>query len=94
MAVFSSVAAVSPCVYSYSVTSTAVNPCLVEFISDTVTTVWHTEVGSGSSGVSGANLAVAPPGRLFKSTAAAIPIRVRLNSTGVEVKISVAWFTE
>lgn len=90
----SSVAAVRPCVYAYSVTSTAVANVLVEFMSGTVTAVWHTEVGTGSSGVSGANLAVAPPGRLFQSTAVALPINVRLGSTAVEVKLSVAWFTE
>jgi hypothetical protein len=90
----SSVASVRPCVYAYSVTSTAVAACLVEFVSGTVTAVWHTEVGSGSSGVTGANLAVAPPGRLFQSTATALPLLVRLGSTGVEVKFSMAWFTE
>jgi hypothetical protein len=87
----SSVASIKQVVRGYSVTSTAVSPLLVEFLSGTNTVIWHTEVGSGSSGVTGANLAM--DGGIFE-TAVAAPVNVRFNSTGVEVKISLAYHRE
>jgi len=80
-------------VFAYSVTSTAVTPFRLEFLSGTGTVVWSVLLGSASSGVTGANLAVSPPGRLF-SAAAASPLQVRLGSTGVEVVLGLSWFTE
>ena len=89
----SSVASVAPCVYAYSVTSTAVTPMLVEFVSDTSAPKWGILIGSASSGVTGANLAVAPPGAIFQGGAGSA-INVRLGSTAVNVQVSVSWFTE
>lgn len=89
----SSAAGLAQCVYAYSVTSTAVSPMSVEFLSGTNSVVWALDVGSGSSGVSGANLAVTPPGAIFQ-TASAGNLNVRLGSTGVQVRIALAKFTE
>jgi hypothetical protein len=89
----SSVAGVSPCVYAYAVTSTVVTPMLLEFISDTSAPKWGLYLGSASSGVTGANLAVSPPGALFQGSAGSA-INVRLGSTGVPVQVSVSWFAE
>jgi hypothetical protein len=75
----------------YSVTSTAVTPLQVLFYSGTNTVLWHTGVGSGSSGLTGANFGLS--NGLFE-TASADPLQVRLTSTGVEVAISLSYFTE
>lgn len=92
-ALISSVAGVAPCVYAYAITSTAVTPMLVEFVSDTSAPKWGLMIGSASSGVTGANLAVSPPGAIFQGGTASA-INVRLGSTGVDVRVSVSWFTE
>jgi hypothetical protein len=89
----SSVAGLTRAVYAYAVTSTAAAPMVVEFLQSTVTTVWALDIGSGSSGVWGANLAVAPPAALFNSSVAG-NINVRLGTTGVQVRFSVAYFSE
>lgn len=89
----SSLAGFARCVYAYSVTSTAVTPMAVEFISNTNSVLWGLDVGSGSSGVSGANLAVSPPGALFQ-TATAGALNVRLSVTGVQVRFAASYFSE
>jgi hypothetical protein len=89
----SSAASLKQCVYAYSVTSTAVTPMSVEFMSSGASPVWSLDVGSASSGVTGANLAVNHPTRLF-ATAAGEALGVRLGSTGVNVRVSVSAFTE
>lgn len=89
--IVSSAAGLKQVCRGYSVTSTAVAPVLVQFLSSTDTVKWHTEVGSGSSGVTGANFAM--PDGIFE-TAVAAPINVRLGSTGVEVKISLSYHPE
>jgi hypothetical protein len=81
------------CVYAYSITSTAASPFAVEFLSGTNTVIWGVDVGSGSSGVSGANLAVTPPGSLFQ-TAAGASMNLRFGATGVQVRVSAAYFNE
>lgn len=78
-------------VYAYSVTSTAASPLALEFVSGTNTVVWSLDVGSGSSGVTGANLAVPPPGALFQ-TAFSGNLNLRLASTGVGVRVSLAYY--
>jgi hypothetical protein len=80
-------------VFAYSITSTAVTPMAVEFLSATNTVLWGVDVGSASSGVTGANLAVTPPGSLFQ-TAASAALNIRLGSTGVQVRISAGYFSE
>lgn len=89
----SSAAGLAKCVYAFSVTSTAAAPLSVEFLSGTNTVVWAVDIGSGSSGVTGANLAVAPPGALFQ-TASAANLNLRLGSTGVQVRVSLGIFSE
>lgn len=81
-------------VYAFSVTSTvaAASSCL--FVSGTDTSVerWGLLLGSGSSGVTGANLAVSPPASLFE-TAQAAPLSFTATSTGV-YRVSVAYWQE
>jgi hypothetical protein len=91
--VISSAAGVTRCVFAERATSTAVSPILIEYKQSTGTTVWHAEVGSGSSGVSGANMAVSARSRLFQSSVAG-NVMVRLNSTGLEVRFSLSYFNE
>jgi hypothetical protein len=91
--IVSSAAGLTQCVYGYSITSTAASPLAVEILQSTVTVVWALDIGSGSSGVTGANLAITPPGYLFTSSLAG-SLNMRLGSTGVQVRISVAKFAE
>lgn len=79
--------ALSRRVCAYLVTSTAAAAMSVEFMSGTNTTMWGLDIGSGSSGVTGANLAVPGPAYLF-ATAAGAAVNLRLGSTGVQVRVS------
>lgn len=87
----SSVASMKCVVRGYSVTSTAVSAVPIFFYSGTNTVLWHTEVGSGSSGVTGANFGLNDG--VFE-TAAGAPLNVQFGSTGVEIKLSIAYHPE
>jgi hypothetical protein len=85
------VAAQSHKVFAFSVTSTVTfSSCA--FISSAATEKWGILIGSQSSGVTGANLAVTPPGFLFK-TAAGEALGFLASSTGV-YRVSISYFTE
>ena len=88
----SSVAASAHKVYAFSVTSTHTTPSSCAFISSAATEEWGLQVGSGSSGVTGANLAVSPPAFLFK-TVASEALGFTAVSTGL-YRISISYFTE
>lgn len=89
----SSVALTRMCVYAFSLTSTASAGLIVEFISSAAGNKWGLDLGSQSSGVTGANLAVSPPARLFASNSGEA-LNLRLGSTAVQVRYSISWFTE
>lgn len=88
----SSVAAMSHKVFAFSVTSTHVNVSSCAFVSSAASEKWGLLVGSQSSGVTGANLAVSPPGFLFK-TAAGEALGFSASSTG-NYRVSISFFTE
>ena len=91
-ALISSVAALKHKVYAFSVMSTVIAPSSVAFLSSAATERWGLILGSGSSGVTGANLAVTPPGFLFE-TVTAEALNFSASSTGL-YRVSLAWFTE
>lgn len=85
-------AATAAVVRGYSITSTAAAAIVVTFHDSTNNTpLWGLQLGSQSSGVTGANLAL--PDGLFAGTAGN-PITVRVTSTGVEVVVSVSYHGE
>lgn len=95
----SSAASTKFAVYAYSVTSTASGLITLEFMSSGVGNgggstgnMWSLDLGSQSSGITGANLAVSPPAWLFRTNANE-NLNVRLSSTNVQVRVSVSWFT-
>ena len=89
----SSQAGVKQKVYAYSVTSTVAGVSSCAFLSSLGTAErWGLLLGSGSSGVTGANLAVAPPGTLFETDAAS-PLGFTASSTGL-YRVSISWFSE
>ncbi len=84
-------------VYAYSVMSTMVAPSTCEFLSSTNGTTggisrWGLIVGSASSGVTGANLAMSPPYGIFK-TQSADELRFRATQSGV-YRIALSYWTE
>ncbi len=88
----SSAASVAHKVFAYSVTSTIVATSTVTFLSSAASDVWGLLLGTGSSGVSGANVAVTPPAYLFK-TAAGEALGFSASSTG-HYRVSISYFTE
>lgn len=90
--VASSVAGMSHKVYALSVTSTHVAVSSVAFFSSGALEIWGIEVGSQSSGVTGANLACSPPGWLCK-TAQANALTFGASATGL-YRICASWITE
>ena len=91
-ALISSVAAVKHKVYAFSVTSTVVGPSSCAFVSSAAIERWGLIIGSQSSGVTGANLAIPPPGFLFE-TETANALNFLASSTGL-YRVSLSWFTE
>jgi len=81
-------------VFAYAVTSTVVGVSSCAFISSLTATAerWGLLLGTGSSGISGANLAIGPPGSLFE-TDASVPLGFTASSTGL-YKVSFSWFSE
>lgn len=94
-ALISSVASVSHRVYAYFVGSTTTVPSTLLFMSSLAIDRWPVMFGSGSSGVTGANLAVTPPGFIFETVAGnALNCRVESGSTGQITRIGLSWFSE
>lgn len=88
----SSVASATHKVFAYSVMSTIVATSTGTFLSSAASDVWGLLLGSGSSGVSGANLAVTPPAYLFK-TATGEALGFSATSSGL-YRVSISYFTE
>ena len=89
----SSVAGLSHKVYAYAVMSTVTAISSCAFLSSLGTAErWGLILGTQSSGITGANLAIAPPGFLFE-TGAALPLGFSATSSGL-YRVSVSWFTE
>jgi hypothetical protein len=99
--VISSAAGVRHKVYAYFVGSTHTNPSTLIFCSSASGSDFHhwaVNFGSGSSGVTGANLALTPPGYIFAGvTANALNVKVEGGSSAastVVVRVALAWFDE
>lgn len=88
-------------VFAYFVGSTHANPSTLIFCSSASASGfdhWHVNFGSGSSGVTGANLVVNPPAFLFGGVSAnALNVKVEggssVTSTTI-VRVSISWFDE
>jgi hypothetical protein len=82
-------------VFAYAVMSTTTVPSTLIFMTNSTNHLWSVMFGSGSSGVTGANLAVSPPAWLFASAAnSGLQAVVQCASTGQITRVSVSWFTE
>lgn len=99
--IISSAASVSHKVYAYFISSTHTNPSTIIFCSSASASGfdhWHVGLGSGSSGVTGANMAIAPPGFIFAGVSQnALNVKVEggssVTATAV-VRVSVSYFSE
>lgn len=91
-ALISSVAALKHKVYAFGVYSTVTDISSAAFLSSAVIERWGMILGSGSSGITGANLAVSPPGFLFE-TVVANALNFTASATGL-YRVSLSWFTE
>jgi hypothetical protein len=83
-------------VFAYLLTSTETTPSTLVFYSSNTIDRWAIPFGSGSSGITGANLAVSPPAWLFQ-TDAANALRCVIEkaaSTQCIVSLSYSHFTE
>jgi hypothetical protein len=94
----SSVAGLTHKVYAVHLTSTHVLPSTGIFMSSLVGDIWGGGFGSGSSGMSGFNVAVSPPAFLFKTRASeALNIRLEQASSAASTtlaRVSISYFTE
>jgi len=94
----SSAAGLKQKVFAYFVGSTHTNPSTLVFMSSNAIDRWHVNFGSGSSGISGANLAVSPPSWLFQADVAnALNVRIEGGSSvtsTVIARISIGYFSE
>lgn len=97
----SSAAGLKQLVYAFSITSTVITPSTFVFTSvgssdNANADRWAVVLGTGSSGITGANLATAPPGFLFGSDAAnGLKLRIEnAASTQTVARVSLAWFSE
>ena len=92
----SSAAGVKQKVYAYSLTSTETTPSTLVFMTSNAGDRWAISFGSGSSGISGANLAIAPPASIFQTNAAeSLQCLIEKGaSTRCDVTLSIAYFTE
>lgn len=98
-ALVSSAANVQHKVFAFHVTSTHTNPSTLVFMSSNQHDLWHVGFGSGSSGMTGANLAVTPPAYFFAGQVnAALNVRIEGgNSTAASTtvaRISFSYITE
>lgn len=90
--IVSSVAGVRHCVYAYSITSTVQAVNTLTFASSLANLIWTVQLQSISSGISGANLAVSPPGWLF-ATDVANPLVFKVTGTTGTYHLSFSYFT-
>lgn len=94
----SSVAGTRHKVFAYFVGSTHTSPSTLVFVSSNVIDRWAVNFGSGSSGITGANLALSPPAWLFNTDVAnALRVRIEGGSSAastVIARISLSWFGE
>ena len=91
--IVSSAASVRHKVYAYSITSTAQAVNTLSFASSLANPIWHVQMQSVSSGITGANLAVTPPAWLF-ATEAASPLVFKITGTTGTYHLSFSYFTE
>lgn len=99
--VISSAAGLRHKVYAYFIGSTHTNPSTLIFCSSASASGfdhWSVNFGSGSSGITGANLALPPPGFIFAGISQnALNVRVEGGSSvtsTVVVRIALSWFDE
>jgi hypothetical protein len=92
----SSAAGVRHKVFAYSLTSTETTPSTLVFFSSATIDRWAVSFGSGSSGVTGANLTVSPPAWLFQTDVAnSLQCLIeKAASTQCIVTLSIAYFSE
>jgi hypothetical protein len=94
----SSAAVVRQKVYAYYVGSTHTNPSTLVFMSSNAIDRWHVNFGSGSSGITGANLALSPPAWIFHADANnALNVRIEGGSSitaTVVARVSISYFSE
>ena len=98
-ALISSVASLVQKVYAIHVTSTHTRPSTIVFMSSLVGDLWAGQFGSGSSGVTGFNMAVTPPAFLFQTRASeALNVRIEEGSTASNsttlARVSLSYFAE
>jgi hypothetical protein len=99
--VISSVAGLRHKVFAYFIGSTHTSPSTLIFCSSASASGfdhWHVNFGSGSSGITGANLALNPPGYIFAGIAQnALNVKIEGGSSAtstVVARISISWFDE
>lgn len=84
-------------VYAYFVGSTHTNPSTLVFMSSLAIDRWHVNFGSGSSGMTGANMAVGAPASLFHTNVnEALNVRIEGGSSvtsTVIARISLGYFS-
>lgn len=94
----SSAAGLKHCVTAYFVGSTHTVPSTLIFWSSNSIDRWAVNFGSGSSGITGANLATYAPDWLFQTDVAnALRVSIEGGSSGnstVIARVSLKWFTE
>lgn len=94
----SSAASLKQCVTAYFVGSTHTNPSTLIFMSSNVIDRWHVNFGSGSSGITGANMSVNAPDWIFQTDVAnALNLRIEGGSSitaTVVARVSIKWFSE
>lgn len=95
-ALVSSVASKAIKVFAYIIGSTVTQASTLVFQSSNGSADrWAVMLGSGSSGVTGANLAIAPPAWIFQTNAGeALNVRFESASTGQLTRIALSWFVE
>lgn len=85
-------------VFAYFVGSTHTSPSTLVFTSSNAIDRWGVNFGSGSSGITGANLALSPPAWMFMTDAAnALRCRIEGGSSAastVIARVSISWFSE
>jgi hypothetical protein len=91
-------AAVRQKVYGYMVTSTHTVPSTMIFWSSNSIDRWHVGFGSGSSGMTGANMVLSPPAWIFATDVSnALRVSIEGGSSGnstVIARVSIAYFSE
>ena len=97
-ALVSSAAGVRHKVFAYAVMSTHTRPSTFVFASSNASDKWALMLGSGSSGITGANLAASPPSWIFHTEVGeALTVRFEDNSSAASTQIarvSISYFTE